>query len=30
MRSLGHVLVILLVTTEVHDIAENEDVRGKT
>jgi hypothetical protein len=30
LRSLGHVVVLLLVTNEVPDIAGNEDVRGKT
>jgi hypothetical protein len=30
LRSLGHVVVLLLVTTEVPYIAGNEDVRGKT
>jgi hypothetical protein len=30
LRSLGHVVVFLLVTNEVPDIAGNEDARGKT
>jgi hypothetical protein len=30
LRSLGHVVVLLLVSTEVPDIAGNEDVRRKT
>jgi hypothetical protein len=30
LRSLGHVVVLLLVTTEVPAIAGNEGVRGKT